>query len=150
MGLRTSVLGLSYHTPSVRPRWRRPLEALSGGRLTLGTRAGVIEQELQAMGSPFSERGAITHESIAIMKELGTQEDPSYRGRFRSFSGMKFSPKAFRAPEDLFWCPTNCGWLRQQPATAPGSHGFGPLRICRLSRFLQVTPHHIAAKISPA
>ena len=49
-------------------------------------------------GGPFGERGDITDESIAIMKELWTQEDPSYQGRFHSFSGMKFSPKPAQKP----------------------------------------------------
>jgi len=53
---------------------------------------------MEAMGSPFAERGAITDESIAIMKELWTQQDPSFQGRFHSFSGMKFSPKPTQKP----------------------------------------------------
>jgi hypothetical protein len=59
---------------------------------------GVIEQELNALGSHFHQRGAITNESIAIMKELWTQDDPSFQGEFYSFSGMKFSPKPVQKP----------------------------------------------------
>ena len=93
IGLGTSVLVLPYHNPIRLAKTAATLDVLSGGRLTLGIGVGVIEQELEAMGSSFGERGAITDESIAIMKELWTQEDPSYLGRFHSFSGMKFSPK---------------------------------------------------------
>ena len=50
------------------------------------------------MGSPFAERGAITDEAIAIMKELWTQDVPSFQGKFHSFSGMKFSPKPLQKP----------------------------------------------------
>ena len=32
------------------------------------------------------------------MKELWSQEDPSFHGRFSSFSGMKFSPKPVQQP----------------------------------------------------
>jgi probable F420-dependent oxidoreductase len=74
------------------------LDVMSGGRLSLGVGVGVIEQELNALGSPFPQRGAITNESIAIMKELWTQDDPSFQGEFYSFSGMKFSPKPVRKP----------------------------------------------------
>jgi probable F420-dependent oxidoreductase len=98
IGLGTSVLVLPYHNPIRLAKTAATLDVLSGGRLTLGVGVGVIEQELDAMGSPFRERGAITDECIAIMKELWTQEDPSYQGRFNSFSGMKFSPKPAQKP----------------------------------------------------
>ena len=98
IGLGTSVLVLPYHNPIRLAKTAATLDVLSGGRLTLGVGVGVIEQELEAMGSPFHERGAITDECIAIMKELWTQEDPSYQGRFHSFSGMKFSPKPAQKP----------------------------------------------------
>ena len=98
IGLGTSVLVLPYHNPIRLAKTAATLDVLSGGRLTLGVGVGVIEEELNAMGSPFRERGAITDECIAIMKELWTQEDPSYQGRFHSFSGMKFSPKPAQKP----------------------------------------------------
>ena len=98
IGLGTSVLVLPYHNPIRLAKTAATLDVVSGGRLTLGVGVGVIEEELTAMGSPFSERGAITDETIAIMKELWTQEDPSYQGRFHSFSGMKFTPKPVQKP----------------------------------------------------
>ena len=75
---------------------------MSGGRLLLGVGVGVIEQELEAMGSAMAERGAITDEAIAVMKELWTQENPSFQGRYHSFSGMKFSPKPRQKPHIPF------------------------------------------------
>ena len=89
---------LPYHNPIRLAKTAATLDVVSGGRLTLGVGVGVIEQELVAMGSPFEERGAITDEAIAIMKELWTKEDPSYEGRFHSFSGMKFTPKPVQKP----------------------------------------------------
>ena len=68
----------------------------------LGVGVGAIENEMEAMGSPFAERGAITDEAIAIMKDLWTQENPSFQGRFHSFSGMKFSPKPQQKPHIPF------------------------------------------------
>ena len=98
IGLGTSVLVLPYHNPIRLAKTAATLDVVSGGRLTLGVGVGVIEEELAAMGSPFSERGAITDETIAIMKELWTQENPTYQGRFHSFSGMKFTPKPVQKP----------------------------------------------------
>jgi len=98
IGLGTSVLVLPYHNPIRLAKVAATLDVLSGGRVMLGVGVGVIEEELEAMGSPFAERGAITDETIAIMKELWTKEDPSYQGQYHSFSGMKFTPKPVQKP----------------------------------------------------
>ena len=98
IGLGTSVLVLPYHNPIRLAKVAATLDVLSGGRMMLGVGVGVIEEELEAMGSPFAERGAITDETIAIMKELWTNEDPSYLGKYHSFSGMKFTPKPVQKP----------------------------------------------------
>jgi probable F420-dependent oxidoreductase len=98
IGLGTSVLVLPYHNPIRLAKVAATLDVLSGGRVMLGVGVGVIEEELEAMGSPFAERGAITDETISIMKELWTKEDPSYQGKYHSFSGMKFTPKPVQKP----------------------------------------------------
>ncbi|HIM61431.1 MAG TPA: LLM class F420-dependent oxidoreductase [Dehalococcoidia bacterium] len=98
IGLGTSVLVLPYHNPIRLAKVAATLDVLSGGRVMLGVGVGVIEEELEAMGSPFAERGAITDETIAIMKELWTKEDPSFQGKYHSFSGMKFTPKPVQKP----------------------------------------------------
>lgn len=68
--LGTSVLVLPYHNPINLAKTTATLDVMSGGRLVLGVGVGAVENEMEAMGSPFAERGAITDESIAIMKEL--------------------------------------------------------------------------------
>jgi len=98
VGLGTSVLVLPYHNPIRLAKTAATLDVMSGGRLLLGVGVGVIDQELEAMGSSPTERGAITDEAIVVMKELWTQEDPSFQGRYHSFSGMKFSPKPIQKP----------------------------------------------------
>jgi probable F420-dependent oxidoreductase len=74
------------------------LDVMSGGRLLLGVGVGVIEQELNAMGSPYKERGAIADETIDILKRLWTEDEPSHQGKCYQFSGMKFSPKPVQKP----------------------------------------------------
>ena len=98
IGLGTSVLVLPYHNPIRLAKVAATLDVLSGGRVMLGVGVGVIEEELEAMGSPFAERGAISDEMIAVMKELWTKDDPSFLGKYHSFSGMKFTPKPVQKP----------------------------------------------------
>ena len=96
--LGTSVLVLPYHNPLRLAKIAATLDVLSGGRLILGVGVGAVPQESEALGSPYGERGAITDEAIAIMKELWTKDDPSFAGKNYRFSGMPFSPKPLQQP----------------------------------------------------
>src|SRR5438067_5056823 len=78
--LGTSVLVLPYHNPIRLAKTAATLDVLSGGRLILGVGVGAIENEMEAMGSPFAERGAFTDEAIAVMRTLWAEEDPRYDG----------------------------------------------------------------------
>ena len=98
IGLGTSVLVLPYHNPIRLAKVAATLDVLSKGRLMLGVGVGVIEEELEAMGSSFEDRGAISDEAIAVMKELWTKEDPSFQGKYHRFSGMKLTPKPVQKP----------------------------------------------------
>jgi len=96
--LGTSVLVLPYHNPIRLAKTAATLDVLSGGRLVMGIGVGAIENEMEAMGSPFKERGAFTDEAIAVMRTLWSQEDPRFDGRYSRFAGMKFSPKPLQKP----------------------------------------------------
>jgi probable F420-dependent oxidoreductase len=98
VGLGTSVLVLPYHNPLRLAKTAATLDVLSGGRLILGVGVGGVAQESEALGSPYAERGAITDEAIAIMKELWTKDEPTYQGKYHRFAGMPFSPKPLQKP----------------------------------------------------
>src|SRR5437763_10694901 len=91
--LGTSVLVLPYHNPIRLAKTTATLDVLSGGRLVLGVGVGAVENEMEAMGTSFKVRGAFTDEAIAVMRNLWTEEDPRFHGRWSNFAGMKFSPK---------------------------------------------------------
>ena len=96
--LGTSVLVLPYHNPIRLAKTAATLDVLSGGRLVLGVGVGAIENEMEAMGTPFKERGKFTDEAIAVMRTLWADEDPHFVGRYSQFTGMKFSPKPAQKP----------------------------------------------------
>src|SRR2546423_2203358 len=96
--LGTSVLVLPYHNPIRLAKTAATLDVLSGGRLILGVGVGAIEHEIEAMGTPFKERGAFTDEAITVMRTLWDEEDPRFDGRYSRFTGMKFSPKPIQKP----------------------------------------------------
>ena len=96
--LGTSVLVLPYHNPIQLAKTVATLDVLSAGRVILGVGVGAIEQEMEAMGTAFKERGPFTDEAIAVMRTLWTEEDPRFDGRYSRFAGMKFSPKPQQTP----------------------------------------------------
>jgi len=96
--LGTSVLVLPYHNAVRLAKTAATLDVLSGGRLILGVGVGSVEQEIEAMGSRFKERGAISDEAIAVMRTLWSEEDPRFDGAYHRFAGMKFSPKPVQKP----------------------------------------------------
>jgi alkanesulfonate monooxygenase SsuD/methylene tetrahydromethanopterin reductase-like flavin-dependent oxidoreductase (luciferase family) len=57
-----------------------------------------VEPELRAMGVPLGERGARTDECLAAMRTLWTQPQPSFHGRFVSFSGVYQRPLPVQQP----------------------------------------------------
>ena len=95
--LGTSVLVLPYHNPIRLAKTVATLDVLSGGRVILGVGVGAIEQEMEAMGTAFKERGAFTDEAIAVMRTLWTEDDPRFDGRYSRFGGMKFAPRPRQA-----------------------------------------------------
>jgi probable F420-dependent oxidoreductase len=98
VGLGISVLVLPYHNPIRLAKTAVTLDVLSGGRLALGVVVGAVPPESEAMGSPYGERGAITDEAIAAMKDLWTQDDPRFAGKSSRFSGIPCSPKPLQRP----------------------------------------------------
>lgn len=101
--LGTSVIILPYRNPLVLAKMVSTLDTLSRGRVILGVGAGWLEDEFDALGVSFRERGAITDEYIEILKELWTSENPYYKGNYIEFSSIKFSPKPFRKPHPPIW-----------------------------------------------
>lgn len=101
--LGTSVMVLPYHDPVGLAKYAATLDALSHGRLILGVGVGALREEFAALGIPASRRGALTDQSIAVMKELWTRPDPDlHTGRFR-LADLKFSPRCMQQPHVPLW-----------------------------------------------
>src|SRR5712691_5903572 len=66
--------------------------------LSFGVGVGAIENEMEAMGTPFKARGAFTDEAITVLRTLWNEEDPRFVGTYSRFAGMKFSPKPLQKP----------------------------------------------------
>jgi len=101
--LGTTVLIVPYRNPVVTAKMVSSLDALSGGRVILGVGAGWLAEESAMLGVPFAERGPMTDEYLAAMRELWTSPAPSFAGKYTQFSGLHFEPKPVQKPHPPIW-----------------------------------------------
>ena len=124
--LGTSVLVLPYHNPVELAKYGASLDQMSGGRVILGVGAGAMTEEFEALGVPFRQRGALTTECMAIMKELWTSPDPHYRSPRWNLAGFKFAPKPLQQPSIPLWVGgASPGALRRAATMGDGWHPTG-------------------------
>ena len=100
----TSALIVPHRNPLVAAKSLATLDVLSGGRLVVGVGVGWMREEFQALGlPPFEERGAVTDEYIRAFKELWTEDDPQFEGKYISFDNISFLPKPVQKPHPPIW-----------------------------------------------
>src|SRR6266542_2351563 len=95
----TSVMILPYRNPIVTAKMLASLDVLSGGRVIVGAGVGWMKEEFETIRTePFEERGKVTDEYIAAFRELWTSDNPSFSGKYCSFSNILFLPKPLQKP----------------------------------------------------
>ena len=114
--LGTSVLVLPTHHPVNLAKYLATLDQISGGRVILGAGVGGEGGEFNILGVPVRKRGALTDESIAIMKELWSNPYPSYQGGGLNFSEVRFSPKPVQKPHIPVWVGGSSDGARRRAA----------------------------------
>ena len=101
--LGTSVIILPYRHPLFMAKALATLDVLSEGRLIVGAAVGWLIEEFEALGIPFSERGARSDEALQVMRALWTEAEPKFDGRFFRFAGIKAEPKPLQKPHPPIW-----------------------------------------------
>ena len=105
--LQTHVLILAYRNPFVVAKAAASLDALSGGRLILGIGTGYLKPEYAAVGVSFEDRGAITDESVRILRQAWTGEPVHHEGpRFNARDAV-ILPRPPRAGGIPIWAGGN-------------------------------------------
>ncbi len=98
-----SVLVLPYRHPLYWTRVAVSIERLSRGRLIMGVGVGWMEEEFEALGVSFKDRGRMTDEQLQILSSLWTEEHTSYEGQFYRFQDLAFYPKPVQQPRIPIW-----------------------------------------------
>lgn len=101
--LGTTVLIVPYRNPVVTAKMVSTLDALSAGRVVLGIGAGWLAEESAAVNAPFEERGPMTDEYLAAMRELWTSDAPQFDGKYTRFGALHFEPKPMQKPYPPIW-----------------------------------------------
>jgi probable F420-dependent oxidoreductase len=94
--LGTGVLVLPEHNPVILAKRLATIDLLSGGRMRLGVGVGWLREELESVGVEFETRGARMDEMIDALRVLWTEPEPTYDGRFFSFSRAISRPQPAR------------------------------------------------------
>lgn len=96
--LATNIYVLPLRHPFVTARSVVTLDRVSNGRVTLGAGTGWLEDEFEALGEDFHNRGRRMDETIEIIRRLWTEDVIAHDGEFYSFKPMKFQPKPIQKP----------------------------------------------------
>jgi len=100
----TSVMIAPYRNPVITAKMLASLDVLSGGRVIVGLGVGWMKEEFDNLNAPpFAERGKVTDEYIQAFRELWTSDNPSFKGKYCSFSDIVFVPKPVQKPAIPIW-----------------------------------------------
>lgn len=88
----TGVVILPQRNPLVLAKEVATLDVLSGGRVTLGVGVGWLQEEFDAIGVPFAERGARTDDAIGALRAAWSQSPASYDSEFQPFKDVHVRP----------------------------------------------------------
>lgn len=132
--LTTGVLILPQRHPAYVAKEFATLDSLSNGRAMIGVGVGWLEEEFDALGIPFKERGSRTDESIQAMRDLWQPGPSTFQGKHYNWSNVESNPK----PVQPSGVPIIIGGhsLAAARRAARLGDGFFPGRIDRLDELL--------------
>ena len=91
--LATGILIVPQRNPVVLAKTLASIDHLSGGRMLFGIGVGWLEEEFNALGIPFADRGQRTDDHIAALRALWTQPEASHKSEYSSFTGAISRPQ---------------------------------------------------------
>jgi probable F420-dependent oxidoreductase len=88
-----SVLVVPYRPAVYTAKLVATIQELSGERMILGVGSGWMRPEFDALGVDFKQRGAITTETLRVIRHLFAHEAEPYQGKLVSFPAFVFKPR---------------------------------------------------------
>lgn len=96
--LGTATLITVFVPPVVTAKQLATLDAVCGGRLDVGLSLGWSEEEYEACGVPFRDRGARLDEYLQCLQALWGEDPAEFSGRFYTVAPSEFRPKPHQRP----------------------------------------------------
>jgi probable F420-dependent oxidoreductase len=96
--LGTGIIILPQRNPLVLAKELASVDIASRGRLIFGLGIGYLKAEFDALGIPFSHKGARSVEYLEAIRAIWTQPQPRYHGRFVNFEGIQSLPRPVQQP----------------------------------------------------
>lgn len=123
----SSVMIVPHRNPVFNAKAIATVDALSGGRVTVGVGVGWLAEEFAALDTaPFKDRGAVTDEYIEIFRKLWSGKPVSHQGRFYSFDEVTCHPAPIQRPGPPIWIGGHSGpALRRVARLGDGWHPVG-------------------------
>ncbi|MEX0754065.1 MAG: TIGR03560 family F420-dependent LLM class oxidoreductase [Actinomycetota bacterium] len=124
------VTGMTYRHPSILAAEALTVDHVSGGRLELAVGAAWFEQEHLKLGIPFpptGERIERLGEGVQVLRQLLTEDEVSFDGRYYRLRGATLHPRPVQRPHPPIWIG-GTGRRRMLPLVgryADVWHGFG-------------------------
>ena len=91
--LGTCILIVPQRNPLILAKELATLDQLSGGKVELGLGVGWLEEEFNALGVPWAQRGKRNDEYIAAMRALWEAPHAEFHGDFVDFDPCTCSPR---------------------------------------------------------
>ena len=91
------MLVVPQHNPLALANSLASLDALSGGRLTIGAGVGWSEAEFAALGQSFADRGRRMDEMLDVLRACWGPDPVDFDGEFVHLDAMKVQPKPAHA-----------------------------------------------------
>ncbi len=105
--LQTNLVILAYRNPFLSAKAIATLDAVSGGRVVVGTGAGYLRSEFAALGVDFDERNDLTDEAIDAMVAAWSGEPFSFDGVHFTAENAVALPRPVQRPAPPIWIGGN-------------------------------------------
>ena len=148
--LLTYVYIAAYRNPFLSAKSALSLDVLSGGRLILGTAAGYLRPEFNALGVDIDERNELLDEALDVMRAAWSGEDVATDGRHFRARGVRMRPVS--KPHPPIWMGGNS--LRAIRRAVESCEGWAPFDSSGIARATRTAPidgvQDLAARIEVA
>jgi probable F420-dependent oxidoreductase len=101
--LGTSILVLPMRNAILAAKQAATVDKLTGGRFVLGVGLGWNEGEYANVGADWKRRARVMDESLQVLRNLWTEERPSFAGTVYKYADTLFDPKPAQEGGPPIW-----------------------------------------------